>query len=157
MALWVCSLVKAFWVFFLFMALWVLSSARPSLCMLDLFLLDLVAVYTIPRLPMSPWTYFQTSGPYCFLQSRYNTQFWHCFTWLLNDFLRKNFSLFKVHVMYSFNTCAVYHVLSHACDFVYIYIRRKLLSNIGLQVSTSIIANNSLRITMINGNRYKID
>lgn len=119
MALCVCSLVKAFWVFFLFMALWVLSSARPSLCMLDLFLLDLVAVYTIPRLPMSPWTYFQTSGPYRFLQSRYNTQFWHCFTWLLNDFLRKNFSLFKVHVMYSFNTCAVYHVLSHACDFVY--------------------------------------
>lgn len=151
MALWVCSLVKAFWVLFLFMVLWVLSSARPSLCMLDLFLLDLVAVYTIPRLPMSPWTYFQTSGPYCFLQSRYNTQFWHCFTWLLNDFLRKNFSLFKVHVMYSFNTCPF------SCMWFCIYIRSKLLSNIGLQVSTSIIANNSLRITMINGNRYKID
>lgn len=148
MALWVCSLVKACWVLFLFMVLWVLSSARPSLCMLDLFLLDLVAVYTIPRLPMSPWTYFQTSGPYCFLQSRYNTQFWHCFTWLLNVFL---------------STCHVFvqYMCSVSCPFSFmwfcIYIRRKLLSNIGLQVSTSIIANNSLRITMINGNRYKID
>lgn len=67
MALWVCSLVMALLVLSLFMALWVLSSVRMSLCMLDLFLLDLVAVYTILRLPIFPWTYFQTSGPYCFL------------------------------------------------------------------------------------------
>ena len=32
-----------------------------------LFLLVFVAEYTISLLPMFPWTYFQTSGPYCLL------------------------------------------------------------------------------------------